>query len=181
MNLSLISSFIIGGILLLMMLKVNVSMVETSAESMNDQLAKQNIDVVAQIISYDMRKVGFGTGDSSIVTANVNEISFRTDLEDDMAINQITWRFDNTNPNTYTPNPHDYILTRRVDGVDEPIYMGVTNVTFKYMDELNNVTTQPNQVRKIHVRVECQSSEPVDGTYQKAMWEKTFVPINLNM
>ncbi len=181
MNLSLISSFLIGGLLLLMLIKTNVGMVETSAESMSDQLAKQNIDAVADIISYDMRKIGYGVQNQKILSISEDAITFQSDLDNNKGVKQVTWHFDKTQSNNATQNPDDYILFRKVDGVDEPVGMGVTQFRMIYYDAANNETSDITAVARIKVKLVCQSSEPVDGQYQKTAWEKTFTPLNLHI
>jgi len=179
MNLSLISSFVIGTIILLSLVKVNLSLVKNSMDSMNDQLAKVNINNVSTVVSNDFRKMGYGISGSSLMEATPLKITFKGDLEDDGAVDQITWELDKSQAVSETPNPDDFVLIRTVNGNSIPIKMGVTKFNLNYFDENNQPTAILDEVRRVEVKLICESTEPVDGRYRSAAWEKTFAPLSI--
>lgn len=179
MNLSLISSFVIGSILMLSLVKVNLSLVETSMDSMNDQVAKINISNITQVMDHDFRKIGYGIAGSSVQEATANKVRFNWDLDEDGTPEWVTWEFDKSAEVSETTNPKDYVLIRTVAGKSTPIKQGVVKFELSYYNEFNQATTVLNDIRKIKVQMVCESSEPIDGKYMKAGWEKTFTPLSI--
>lgn len=179
MNLSLISSFIIGAILLLSLLKVNMNLAENSMDSMNDHIAKVNMNSVAKVINHDFRKIGYGIPTTSLQEAMATKISFEGDLDDDGVVDQVSWEYDAAQEVTETTNPNDYILTRTVNGTSTPIKFGVVKFRLTYYDAQNQVTSILDDIRRIEIQMLCESASPIDGKYMKAGWEKKFIPLNI--
>jgi len=178
MNLSLVSSFVIGTIILLALVKVNLRLAENSMDSMNDQVAKVHVNDVAPILNYDFRKIGYGTTEG-LLEANSTKITFKGDLDDDGIVDLVSWEYDKTQPVTGTSNPNDYALIRTVNGNAKPIKLGVTKFILSYYDELNQPTALLNNIRKMKEKLICESSVKVDQKYMVAFWEKTFVPLSI--
>lgn len=176
---SLISSFVIGTIILLSLVKVNLSLVKNSMDSMNDQLAKVNINNVSTVVSHDFRKMGYGISGSSLLEASPMKITFKGDLEDDGVVDQITWEMDKSQAVNETPNPDDYVLLRTVNGNSIPIKMGIVKFDLSYYDDQNQPTNILDDVRRVEVKLVCESTEPVDGKYMASAWEKTFAPLSI--
>lgn len=179
MNLSIVSSFIIGTVLLVSLVKVNLSLVENSMDSMYDQVAKINVHSIAAAVSHDFRKMGYGVSGSSLQEATPSKISFQGDLDDDGLIDMVSWEWDKTQNVTETSNPDDYVLLRIVNGKITPINMGVVKFELSYYDKLNQPTVLTNEVREIHITLLSESADPVGDKYMKASWEKKFVPLNI--
>ncbi|SMO85252.1 hypothetical protein [Fodinibius sediminis] len=179
MNLSLISSFAIGSVLMLSLVKVNLSLVESSMDSMNDQIAKVNIDNISTVLSSDIRKIGYRKSGSSLLEATPQKLTFLGDLEDDGVVDQVTWEWDQTQAVTETRNPADYVLTRTVNGHSTDIKLGVIKFGFQYYDDHNVPTTVLDDIRRVKAVLVSESAEPVGDDYMKAAWEKTFVPLSI--
>lgn len=180
MNLSLISSFVIGSVLMLSLVKVNMSLVKNSMDSMNDQVAKVNISNVTTVIDHDFRKIGYGIAGTSLQEATAKKIRFQGDLNDDGTLEQVTWEYDQSQEVSETKNPKDYLLIRTVDGNSTEIKQGVIKFELSYYNEYNQLTTILDEVRKIKIQMVCESSEPVGDKYMKSGWEKTFMPLSIN-
>ncbi len=179
MNLSLISSFIIGTILLLSLLKVNMNLAENSMDSMNDHIAKVNINNVAKVINHDFRKIGYGISGTSLQEATLTRISFEGDLDDDGVVDQVSWEYDTAQEVTETTNPDDYVLIRTINGTSTPIKLGVVKFELTYYDAQNQITTILDDIRRIDIQMICESASPIDGKYMEAGWEKKFIPLNI--
>lgn len=179
MNLSLISSFAIGAILLLSLVAVNMNLAESSMDSMNDQLAKVNVDNISKVVSHDFRKIGYGISVTSVQEATASKITFQGDLNDDGTPETVTWEYDKTQEVTETFNPRDYVLIRTLDGTPSPMKLGVIKFELTYYDDANNITSDLDDIRRIKVVMVCENAEPVDQKYMRAAWEKTFTPLNI--
>lgn len=179
MNLSLISSFIIGTILLLSLVKINIGLVQNSMDSMNDQMTKANIDNIVDVLTHDFVKIGYGVSGNSLVTATVSTIAFNSDLDNDGAPELVSWSFDTSQPVTESPNPDDYLLTRSVNGVETPIKLGVVKFELKYFDASRVETFDFNSIRRVEVTLVCEGVQPVNGKYMVTAWEKAFVPMSI--
>lgn len=179
MNISIISSFIIGTILLVSLVKVNLSLVGNSMDAMYDQVAKIYVNSIATMVSHDFRKIGYGLSGGSLQEATPSKITFQGDLDDDGVVDMVSWEWDKTQDVLETSNPSDYVLLRTVNGNSTPIKMGVTKFELSYYDKLNQPTNAIDEVRWIQVRLLSESADPVGDQYMKASWEKKFVPLNI--
>ncbi|MCW9706810.1 hypothetical protein [Fodinibius salsisoli] len=180
MNLSLISGFVIGSILLLSLVKVNLNLVETSVDSMNDHVAKINVDNIVPLVSHDFRKIGYGRAGTSVSEITATKITFQWDLDRDGTSEVVSWEWDQTQPVTETPNNNqDYVLKRTINGVTTEIKQGVIKFELSYYNEQNVPTTVLDEVRKVKVTLVCESAEPMAGKYMRAAWNKTFMPLSI--
>ncbi len=204
MNLGIVTSYIIGGLLLLAIITMNMSVSNSSIELTLTQNTREKASSVAEVISHDIQKIGYNRNnktDPILVAADSNKIQFRSNIDNsyDNSVELITWEFTNTGVAS-TQNPNDYILMRTVKdlgtGSEEqtPIRLGVTNFNIKYYDthgkDISNNMTPPlssselESVRQLYIELELQSAEQVyqnsnNGRYIRSVWEKRFSPPNL--
>ncbi len=178
MNLGLVTSTVIGGMLLLGILTLNIRMSQESDHTTMNQITKMNVNAVADFVEYDFRKVGYNAPDPKVVYADSTKFTFNGDMEDDGTVDQVTWEF-TTNGVSATNNPDDRLLVRVKNGQQTDITRGVTDFDLNYYDKDNQPTTNPPDVRYIEVFIEVQSPSQVDGEYITTSWEKRFAPWNL--
>lgn len=169
MNLSLISGFIIGSILMLSLIQINLNLSESSINSMSDHAAKITVDHIADVVNFDFRKIGYGISGSSVLEATAKKIRFSGDLEDDGVVDEITWEYTSS----------DSVLTRTVNGNSTPIKLGVVNFELSYYDALKQPTIYLDDIRSVKVRMVCDGLATIEGKYVAAAWEKTFTPLNI--
>ncbi len=179
MNFSLISSFVIGSILVLSLVHVNMNLFKSSMESMSDHVSKVNIDAVANVITHDFVKIGYGVAGNSLQEATATKLVYQSDLDDDGVVEEVKWEFDKAQMVNETTNPNDYLLTRTINGVSTPIKLGVVNFSLSYYDKLNNPTSILSEVRKVNIEILCESLDPIGDKYMKAAWEKSFMPLSI--
>lgn len=184
MNAGIVTSFVVGGILLLAILAMNLNISRSSSGLTMRQITQQNVNTVSDFINYDFPKIGYkqlGKISPAISTATANSIVFESDLNNDGTIEQISWVFD-----TSGPTPHLY---RTVAGDQTDINVGVTRFELSYLDDdrdpLTTPVLNPSDIRYIKVNLVVSSKEklggvgPGDGEYLKSPWERTFSPKNL--
>lgn len=197
MNINIVTSFIISGILLLMLGWMNRGVNYNSQDlALSQQKQEQKMDIL-EVISWDMPKIGYAADvslDTLIISADSKHIEFYSNIDNssDGSVERIRWEFTNQ-PLTNTPNPNDYKLTRTVNGVTTVIGSGVTNFTLRYYDELGKTTPMSTPLSfsdiqnlcQIEIDLELQSGELLqysrntEGRYTTTTWVKRFTPRNL--
>lgn len=204
MNLGLITSYVVGGILLIAILSMNMSVSTSSAEITFTQTIREKASGIQEFISHDIQKMGYNRTKKTnpvLVSADSNLIEFHSNIDNspDGSAEVIKWEFTGT-PVSSTPNPNDYELVRSVKDTatgtvnKNPIRLGVTNFNIKYLDkygeDLSNHLSPPlsssqmSDVKQLYIELELQTGEEVirrggDGRYLRTLWEKRFSPRNL--
>ncbi len=205
MNMGLVTSYVIGGILLIGILALNMSMSNSSTELTLTETTREKATGVQEMITHDIQKMGFNRNSKTspvFVEANSNKIAFRSNIDNstDNSVELITWEF--TNTAVGNGNPNAYVLKRTVEDIDTgsiisetPIRLGATNFNIKYLDEygqpVSNHMATPvassdlNNIRQLYITLELQSTAKVynnagdDGRFIRTIWEKRFSPPNL--
>jgi hypothetical protein len=203
MNMGLLTSFVIGGILLIGILTLNKSVSNSSTELTLTQITREKAKGVQEIISHDIQKMGYNRNNKTnpiFEIADSSKIQFRSNIDNssDNSVERITWEFTDTPLNN--GNPNAYVLMRTVEDTSTgnieqtPIRLGVTNFNIKYYDEYGrslkeNMTTPLSSsdfsdVRQLYITLELQSSAKVynsinSGRFVRSIWEKRFSPPNL--
>jgi hypothetical protein len=184
--LDIILSFIIGGILLLTILRVDANLTDTAFQSSLDYSAEESAIGLGQIFEYDFYKIGYHATDPKITYADTARISFKADLENDSDVVAVTYSTGTIADASSTPNPNDFPLYRQVGGSSAKSYYGLTWLKFTYYDssgtELSTpmtLTSDLEKIKSIRVQATMQSTFPYDTTYSSAYWERTFFPMNL--
>jgi hypothetical protein len=180
-------SIIIGGIILLMLLSFNSSLVEGSAVQMFNSIVQSNLSSLTDIVEYDFRKVGYRVGsihDTAIVYADKEKIVMRGDVDNDGTVEQISYSFD-AKKKSGQANPRSRVLYRQVNnGPTESINIGLTRFQMAYYDSADllikeNPVKDPTRIRAIRLAMNIESTSPYDTTYSGATWERTIAPKNL--
>jgi len=196
MNIGIITSFIVGGILLLSLLVFNNSVMNSTVETTITVSSQDRIDAVVDVLQYDLSRLGYNTGTAdNFVTFDSNTLKFKADIIDgdettDFDYNEVEWEL-TSNLATATANPNDYILTRTFDpdpivaGDEEVTQFFVTYLEFKYYNVQGNITADRNVIKQVEVELIYESSEPYylnakgSPQYYRTVWKRKIVPNNL--
>lgn len=156
MNLGLVTSFIIGGMLMLSIIVMNINLSTSSADLTLTQVNKQHVQTITDMITYDIPKIGFaqngkvskyndpstGSAFQLIEVADTNRIVFNSDIDNDGEIDEITWEL--TTEKVYDSQPdlnqNVYKLVRKQNApsyseITTEISTGVTKFVINYYDE----------------------------------------------
>lgn len=210
MNLGMVTSYIIAGMLLLGIMAMNINVQTSTTELTVSQMLRTHVSTITEIINDDIPNMGYdyeGTtmsnddvGNKILEFGNEKRISFYRNLTGNPSRipERIEWEFiDSTGVNFGT-------LVRRVydpnDGTTDvnEINIGVHKFEIRYYDSvgenLNNNMSPPgssvsqlNNVEQIHIIMELQSKEKIykrasgGGRYMRSVWEKRFTPSNLHV
>jgi len=198
MNIGLVTSYIIAGIIMLSIFAMNMSLSNSSTELTINNMKKRHLSAVSETFSSDISKMGYNLNEkvSPIITAaDTNKISFRSNIDNsaDGSVETLTWEL-TSNEVTTTENPNDYILNRSVDGDMREIKLGVTKFVIRYYDTYgaakdDSMSTPVSSadfsdIRQIRIMIELQSANKINlntdgGYYVRTMWEKRISPPNL--
>jgi len=180
-------SIIIGGIVLLMLLSFNASVMEGAAVQTFNMTVQSNLTTISDVIEYDFRKMGYRVGsihDSAIVYADSTNILFRGDIDNNGSVEKVAY-FLNPKVKTNKINPRTKVLFRQVDGVGtQTMNLGITRFRLAYYDQYDNLIQEspvkvPSRIRSIRLAINIESTSPYDTIYAGGTWERTITPKNL--
>jgi hypothetical protein len=183
----LIGSVLIGGIVLMMLLQFNASVMEGAASQTFSTIVQSNITTVGELVEHDFRKIGYRVGafpDSAISYADSTQIVFRGDIDNNQTLERVSYLFDAKAASAHE-NPRARVLHRTVTGSgNQGIDLGITRFRLTYYDKNRTLITEnpvssPSRIASITVTMDVESVAPYDGAYQGGNWERTIIPKNL--
>ena len=178
--LDIVGSTIIAGIVFLLLVNLNTASTSAKFSSDTGLVLQQNAETLAQILDNDLRKIGYKYNGTAIIKAEPKLISYYADIDTNGVMDKVTLTIGDSTEVTSTPNPHDKILYRTVDGVTyKGPSLNLTNLKFTYMNELGRITTVLDSIKYIKAEIWLQSPEKVDSTYLPTYWEITIHPRNI--
>lgn len=193
MNPGIVTSFVIGGLMLLSVLAYNLNLSQSQQETTLSTINQYNIDQVVEILSNDIHHIGYDLGDSvSTLEEPVEAASNSKKLvyEYNNSGNTITWFADPDAPYTNSSNPDDYYLYRIVDGTTTswfPVtYFNVEYYRYNTLTSSWEVASNRKLATRFEVEIIMESQEPIrstksgSNTYHRTAWKKTFTPNNIN-
>jgi hypothetical protein len=205
MNLGIVTSYIIAGVILISIASMNLRMSSSNAELTITQITREHVRNVTNILNEDLPNMGYNVEEKTdpvLIYANRNKITFLRNIHNDPAIepSEITWEFSSDLKPPGSRNEHHGTLKRIVKSEgSEPdttrIQSGVTKFNMYYYDrhglrKSEHMSppasgTSLGSVKQIYVELEMQSNEKIsgrsanDGRYVRSVWEKRFSPRNL--
>ncbi|MEG8947890.1 hypothetical protein [Rosettibacter firmus] len=156
----ILGSTIIGGLLLLILLRMNDTAVENNYLFSGEKIVQQNLLDIVRLIEYDFTKIGYCKDwtkipdpAKAIISATDTSISFLTDvavsqgnLEGDGVPDTLKYYLGTKEELSSTPNPNDRILYRVVNNqTARGSNLGVTQFKLTYFDALGD-TLHPNEM-----------------------------------
>lgn len=173
----IITSTVIGGLLLLMSLHLNAQAIETNAIYQDNLNLQQGLVALVDIVEYDFRKIGYckdfekiSPPNTAIVSADSNSIKFLTDIPSnpndlgDGIVDTIQYSLGTAivNPN----NPRERYLYRIVNGqATKGWSLGVTQFSLRYYDALGDTiafpVSDPKLIYTLEVNLSLESPAPL--------------------
>jgi hypothetical protein len=173
----IITSTVIGGMLLLMALRLNAQAIETNAIYQDNLNLQQGLVALVDIVEYDFRKIGYckdftkiNPPNIAIVSADSNSIKFLTDIPanpndtGDGIVDTIYYYLGTTatNPN----NPRERLLYRVVNGQGAMGWsLGVTRFALRSFDALGDTIpfplSDPKLIYTLEVNLSLESPAPL--------------------
>ena len=191
--LDILGSTIIGGMLLIIIFRMNDAAAENTYNNSGELSSQQNISTVVQILETDFRKIGFCKDwnkipfpSQAIITADSTKIKFLTDIEPDGNVDTLYYYVGSTNEILTTPNPRDRYLYRVVNGeLPVKVNLGVTEFSLLYFDVQGDTLTfpiaVPGAIHSMQINIAVENVDAYDNQYSTVFWRQVRLAAqNLN-
>ena len=179
-----LGSLIIGGLLLLILMRLNGTVTEHYYITGSDRNLQRALAETAILIEKDFRKMGFCADPYKItetmdivIVGDSDFISFYTDVDKDENLDIMTYFVSDTNALAATKNPRDRILYRQINS-DTP-FMISTNITrflLEYYDVFGKVLTSPvaspGNITHMKISMRVEDPEAYNEQYSNAYWQQ---------
>lgn len=196
MNVGIVTSFAVGGLLLLSILSLNRQVMVNSSGSAIKLMSKQNVDNVVDYVAGDFRHIGYNSEVPTPITVfEEDRFQFRGGMESAVDNNtyRVTWHAKPT-VEVKNNNPNDYVLERKVEKYNGSTFdiahkttFPITHFKLTYINGQGNEATLPAQIKEIRVEIVWETAEPIryDGedkenpVYDRTIWKQNIFPDNL--
>jgi hypothetical protein len=188
----ILGSTFIGGLILLIVLQMNIFMSNARYSSDKELQMQQNAKTLAEIINYDLRKIGYKNSGISILDAEKERIKFVGDLQAPGepgygTIDTVEYFIKDSTYASGTSNPRDIILVRVLNNEDSTAgpSLGLVKLNFSYFDSLSTPTADLSKIKFIKTELWVEPAEKVNDfiTGQNdslfTYWEFTIHPRNI--
>lgn len=178
--LDILGSVLIAAIVMLTIFNANSYQTKTRFASDSELQMQQNAKTLADILNYDLRKIGYEYEKVPFIETDSERVSFYADIDMDGSIDSVRYFVSDTSEAWGTKNPNDVVLIRitNLDTLRGPS-LGLTKIKFSYYDKFYTPTTITENIRYVKVELWVESIEAVDNEYLFTYWEMTINPRNL--
>lgn len=180
----ILGATVIGGILLMILLRMNDKAVENTYLHGAELMVQENLVAVVELLEHDFRKIGYckrwnvlPDPSHAIIAADSNSIAFLTDLNNDGNIDTLHYYLGTTSELSNTANPRDRLLYRVENS--QPARgsnLGVTQFRLTYFDALGNQLnfpiTVPSAIYIMQIDVTVEDFESYNQNYSSAFWRQ---------
>ena len=182
--LDILGSTIVGGLLLMILLRLNNAAVQNTYTYGGDLIVQQDLVSVVDLIEYDFRKIGYCKDwtkipdpSKAIIAAGTNSITYLTDDNNDGVVDTMHYYTGPVSELSQTPNPRDRLLYRVLNS--EPAKsanMGITQFKMTYYDALGNKLnfpiTVPSAIYTMQIDITVENSSAYAEQYSSAFWRQ---------
>lgn len=191
--LDLMGSSLIAGIVFLLIFKLNMYTSNANYYSDNELKLQQNVKTLAEVINYDLRKIGYKYDGTAVVTAEPNRIQFYADMDAPGSFGHgvmdfVEYYLGDSTEASGTLNQKDKVLYRVINHTDTlggPT-LGLVDLKFSYLDKHGIKTTFLDSIKYVRAEFWVEPYEFVsdygtgepDST-QFTYWELTINPRNI--
>lgn len=182
--LDIMGSTIVGGLLLLILLRLHGAVAGNSIIYGSDRSLQRSLAETAAIVEYDFRKMGYCEDPFKlteemqiIIVADSEFISFYTDTDRDGNIDVMSYFLSDTTALLETKNPRDRILYRQINS--ELPFMISTNITEMHMEYYNvfgkllpSPVASPLEIAHMKISFKVEDPEAFNEEYSQAYWQQ---------
>jgi len=190
--LDLMGSSLIAGILFLLIFKMNMYSSNANYYSDNELKLQQNVKTLAEVINYDLRKIGYKYDGTAIVTAEPHRIQFYADMDAPGTFGHgvtdfVEYYLGDSTEATGTANQRDKVLYRIINHTDTiggPT-LGLVDFKLSYLNGKGQVTTFLDSIKYVKAEFWVEPYEYVSDftgqpdSSQFTYWELTINPRNI--
>ena len=184
--LDLAGSILIGGLIMLILFRMNDAAVENVYNNGGELSLQQNLSVTAKVLEDDFRRIGYCTDwtkipdpSKSILLADSSRIKFLTDVDENGVVDTLYYYLGPTSELTQTPNPRDRFLYRVINSPTtspKAANLGVTQFKLLYFDALGDTLdfpiAVPSQVYTLEINLTVENVAGYNQKYSSAFWRQ---------
>lgn len=187
--LDLAGSILIGGLIMLILFRMNSTAVENVYNNGGELSLQQNLAVTAKVLENDFRKIGYCAvwtkipdPSKSILLADSTRIKFLTDIDKDGTgpdgeVDTLYYYLGSTSELTETANPRDRFLYRVINNESpKGINLGVTQFKLIYFDALGDTInfpiTVPSEIYTLEINLTVENVAGYNEQYSSAFWRQ---------
>lgn len=180
--LDLFGASVIGAMVILVMLNLNIYSSNIKFSSDSELRLQQNAKTLADIVSYDLRKIGFRKSGTPMITAQSKKVSFYADVDTNGVVDVVTYQLSDSLAVPSTTNPKDKILYRIVNNdTSKGPSLGLVDINFEYRNDKGITTANLDSIKYINAELWVESPDMVkdsrgNNRYLFTYWELTIKP-----
>lgn len=182
----IIGAAIIGGILLLNLLKLNQNVYQVDNATGHDVNLQVEVVNVAYVIENDFNKIGYCADpakindDPKVILADTSSIKFIYDEDKNGIYDTVYYYLSDTNTLPETPNPRDRILYRKInDNYPFILSNNITEFRLQYLDAFRDTLpvplVSPGLANYIKISFRVEDPFAYDQNYVEAFWRRLTV------
>jgi len=182
-------SFIIGGILLMIILTANDIAAENNTVYNGDMLVQEMLISTCQVLEGELRNMGFGVAETvtTIVEADSGAISFLTDLDRNGTVETVRYYIGPTSELHNTQNEGDRLLHRTVNAGTVSSIGAVTIFDLSFLTQQGDLLPRPvplarlSEIHTVEVTIEVQNpyaplnpmGDNPQALFSSSLWQQT--------
>lgn len=182
--LDIMGSMIIGGLLMLILFRLNDAATENTYNYGGELTSQQNLSTIVQILEYDFRKIGYCKDwvkipdpTKAILLADSTRIKFLTDTDNDGSVDTMYYYLGPLSELSGTPNPRDRLLYRVVNSeAPSGVNLGVTLFRLTYYDALGDEISfpinSPGAISKMAINIKVENTSGYNNKYSSVFWRQ---------
>ena len=192
MLLDIFGSVVIAGLLFIMMARLNLFSSQTNYISDSELKLQTNTKTLAEILDYDLRKIGYRHEGTAIILADSTHLTFMADIDSNGTAEEVDYFVGDSTEASGTFNPNDIILKRTINGGNlmSGSSLNLVKLKFTYLDEFSNKISYLNSsryddIKYIRTEMWLAGDDPIPDAYSDASsyaltyWEFTIYPRNI--
>ena len=185
--LDLVGSFVIGGLIILMVINLNLTINTTATQQLYSNITQRQVVSAVELLEHDLYKIGYRIEGDIITKADSNEIRFYSDINNDGFKDEVRYYLTGTSAMGETNNPNDKILLRELNSTSSVTPIIVTELNFSFYDSLSQsidysaLSDQINRdkIKTVKLIIETQTGELINDEYETIKLEETIRPKNI--
>jgi len=180
----LIGSVVIGGVLLITLIKINDSATRNTYGFTGELVVQENLVTTVEVLEYDFRKIGYcedpfaiPNTKRAILYADSTDITYLTDVNFDGIPDTMRYYLGPTSELSHTPNPNDRMLYQEINGNRAGVNLGITLFKIKYFGALGEElslprTFPPTGIFSMQIDIRIENTSAYDEEYRYAFWRQ---------
>lgn len=180
----LIGSVVIGGVLLITLIKINDSATRNTYGFTGELIVQENLVTTVEVLEYDFRKIGYcedpfaiPNTKRAILYADSTDITYLTDVNFDGIPDTMRYYLGPTSELSHTPNPDDRMLYQEINGNRAGVNLGITLFKIKYFGALGEElslprTFPPTGIFSMQIDIRIENTSAYDEEYRYAFWRQ---------